>query len=151
MLVNINKLKPFRFIEDKTFQLVLVELGDLVNNKLVQTKDSIPLQVELEDFQLIEFELVNNHSTPSSIKTTYVLVHHYNNMHVQDNNVAVNNGRNEVFGKALIDVYLLGVSNPKGRVHSHPHNHFYMKQYKELSHSSFCLFVFIFFFMLTGT
>jgi hypothetical protein len=71
-------------------------------------------------------------------------------MHVQDNNVVVNNDRNKVFGKALIDVYLLGVSNPKGRVHSHPHNHFYMKQYKESSRSSFCIFIFIFFFMLTG-
>jgi hypothetical protein len=150
MLVNINKLKPFRFIEDKTLQLVLVELGDLVTNKHVQTKDHVPLQVELEDFQLIEFELVSNHSTPSSIKATNVLIHHCNNMHVQDNNVAVSNDPNNVFGKALIDVYLLGVFNPKGRVHSHPHSHFYMKQYKESSRSSFCLFVIIFFFILTG-
>jgi hypothetical protein len=27
-------------------------------------------------------------------------------------------GQNDVFGKALIDVYLLGVSNHKGFVHS---------------------------------
>jgi hypothetical protein len=80
-----------------------------------------------------------------------VLVHHYHNTPIQDNNVAMNNDPNKVFGKALIDAYLLGVSNPKGYVHSQPHNHFCMKQYKELSRFSFCLFVFIFFFILTST
>jgi hypothetical protein len=29
----------------------------------------------------------------------------------------VNNDPNDVFGKAFIDVYLLGISNPKGYVH----------------------------------
>jgi sensor domain CHASE-containing protein len=62
----------------------------------------------------------------------------------------VNNDPNKVFGKALINVYLLGVSNPKGCVHSQPQNHFYMKQYKEPSHFSLCLFIFIFFFILVG-
>jgi hypothetical protein len=32
----------------------------------------------------------------------------------------MNNDANDVFQKALIDVYLLGVSNPKGYVHSQP-------------------------------
>jgi hypothetical protein len=39
-------------------------------------------------------------------------------MHVHDNNVVMNNDPNNVFGKALMDVYLLGVFNPKGYVHS---------------------------------
>jgi hypothetical protein len=62
----------------------------------------------------------------------------------------VNNDPNDVFGKALIDVYLLGVFNCKSCVHSQPQSLFYMNQYKELSHSSFCLFFFIFFFILIG-
>ncbi len=127
MLVNINKLKPYRFIENKTLQPVLVEPSDLVINELVQAKEFVPLFVEPKDFQLVEFEPISNHSTPSSIKVTYVFVHHYQNLPVQDNNGAVSNDPNELFGKALIDVYLLGVSNPKGCVHSQPQNHFYMK------------------------
>jgi hypothetical protein len=46
------------FIEEKTLQLVLVKHGDLVINKLVQAKELVPLLVELEDFQPIEFEPV---------------------------------------------------------------------------------------------
>jgi hypothetical protein len=43
MLVNINKLKPYKFIEDKTLQLLLVKLGDPVTNEPFQTKELIPL------------------------------------------------------------------------------------------------------------
>jgi hypothetical protein len=56
--------------------------------------------------------------TLGSIKTIDVLIHHYHNLHVKDNNVAMSNDPNDMFGKALIDAYLLGVSNPKGYVHS---------------------------------
>jgi hypothetical protein len=38
MFVNINKLKPCRFIEDKTLQLVLVKPNDMVINEPIQTK-----------------------------------------------------------------------------------------------------------------
>jgi hypothetical protein len=61
----------------------------------------------------------------------------------------VSNDPNNVFGKAFTNAYLLGVSNLKGYVPSWPHNHFCMKQYKELSRFSFYLFAFIFFFILT--
>jgi hypothetical protein len=61
----------------------------------------------------------------------------------------MNNDPNDMFGKAFINAYLLGISNPKGHVYSQPHNHFCMKQYKKSSHFSFCLFIFIFFFILT--
>jgi hypothetical protein len=47
-----------------------------------------------------------------------MFVHHYHNLHVKDNNVAVTNYPNDMFGKAFIDAYLLGISNPKGYVHS---------------------------------
>jgi hypothetical protein len=56
----------------------------------------------------------------------------------------MSNDPNDVFGKAFIEIYLFGVSNPKGYVHSQPQSHFYMKK---LSRSSFCFFVFIFFFI----
>jgi hypothetical protein len=65
--------------------------------------------------------------TLGNIKATYVLVHHYHNMLVWNNNVVVSNDANDAFGKAFIDVYLLGVSNPKGHVHSQPQSHFCMK------------------------
>jgi len=68
--------------------------------------------------------------TTGSIKTTNVLVHHYHNLPLQDNNVMMNNDPNNVFGKAFIDAYLLRVSNPKGYVHSQSQSHFCMKQYK---------------------
>jgi hypothetical protein len=146
MLVNINKLKPYRFIEDKTLQPVLVKPGDLVTDELVQTKEHVPLLVELEDFQPVGFKLVSNHLTPGIIKITDVLGHHYDNLPIWDNNVVVSN---DVFKKAPIDVYLLGVSKLKGYVYSQPQNHFCMKQYKELFlHFSFGLFIFIFFFMV---
>jgi hypothetical protein len=50
VLVNINKLKPYEFIEDKTLQHVLVKHGDLVINEPVQAKEPIPLLVEPKDF-----------------------------------------------------------------------------------------------------
>jgi len=50
--------------------------------------------------------------------------------------------------KALIDVYLLGVSNPKGYVHSQPQTHFKLKQYKEPPCFSFFLFIFIYFILI---
>jgi hypothetical protein len=68
MLVNINKLKPYKFIENWTLQPVLAKPNDLVTNELVQTKELKPLPIELEDLQHVEFEPVNNHLTPSSIK-----------------------------------------------------------------------------------
>jgi len=39
----------------------------VVIDKLVQAKEPIPLLVEPKDFQLVEFELVSNHSTLGSI------------------------------------------------------------------------------------
>jgi len=58
VLVNINKLKPYMFIENKTLQHVLVKPSDLVSDKLVQTKELDSLLVELEGFQLVKFEPV---------------------------------------------------------------------------------------------
>jgi hypothetical protein len=67
MLVNINKLKPYKFTEDKTLQPVLVKLDDLITIEPIQAKEPIPLLVEHEDFQLVGFELVNNQLTHGNI------------------------------------------------------------------------------------
>ncbi len=39
IFVNINKLKPYRFIEDKTLQPILIYLSDMVIDEHVQTKN----------------------------------------------------------------------------------------------------------------
>jgi hypothetical protein len=52
MLVNINKLKPYEFIEDKILQPVLTIPSGLVTDELVQTKELEPLLVELKIFNL---------------------------------------------------------------------------------------------------
>ncbi len=82
MLVNINELKPYQFIEDKTLQAILVKPSDMVMDELVQTRELEPLPIELEKIQPIEFELVYNYLTPGNIEKTYVLVHHYHNVFV---------------------------------------------------------------------
>jgi len=56
--------------------------------------------------------------TLGNIKTTDVFVHHYHNLLIHDNNVTMSNDPSDMFGKAFIDAYLLGVSNPKGYVPS---------------------------------
>ncbi len=141
MLVNINKLKPYRFIEDKTLQVILVKPNDLVTNEHVQTRKPKP-PIEPKEFQPIEFELVCNYLTLGSIKGTYV--------HVHDNDVIGSYNRNKMFRNTLIDIYFLGVFNPKGCVHSQPHRHFYLKQYKESPRFSLRLFIFTYFFILIG-
>jgi hypothetical protein len=48
----------------------------------------------------------------------------YHDVLIQDNNAVICNDQNDAFSKALIDVYILGVFNPKGYVHSQPHGCF---------------------------
>jgi hypothetical protein len=38
ILVNINKLKPYRFIEDQTIQLVLANLNNILSKELMEVK-----------------------------------------------------------------------------------------------------------------
>ncbi len=77
MLININKLKPYKFIEDKTLQHILTKPSDLVIYKPIQTKEPEPLPIKLEYFQPIEFEPFNNLLAHGSIKGTNVFVHYY--------------------------------------------------------------------------
>ncbi len=127
MLVNINKLKPYKFIEDRTLQPILAKPNDLVTDEPIQTKELEPLHVEP-----VEFELVNNALTHNSIKRTYVPIHYYHDVLIQDNDAIVYNDQNDAFSEALINVYILEVYNRKDRVYSQPHNCYWLKQYKEL-------------------
>jgi hypothetical protein len=112
----------------------LVKPNDLITDGLVQTCiEPYSLPIKLEGFQHVKFELVNNYLTPGSIKGTNVLVCHYHNVFVKDNDVAGNNDQNDMFKKALIDVNLFGVFNLKGYVHSQSWRHFYLKYYREPS------------------
>jgi hypothetical protein len=63
MLVNINKLKPYKFIEDITLQPILMKPKDLDTNELVQTRKFDSLFVKPKGFQPIEFEQVRNYLT----------------------------------------------------------------------------------------
>jgi hypothetical protein len=50
VLVNINKLKSYKFIEDKTLQAVLVKPNDLVMDEPIQTRQPKPKFVEPKEF-----------------------------------------------------------------------------------------------------
>jgi hypothetical protein len=108
------------FLENKILQHVLAKPNDLATNELVETKEPEPLLVEHEDLQLVKFEPVNIHLTPNNIKGINVLVHYYHDVLVQDNNATISNDQNDMFNKALINIYIVGVSNPKGCIHSQP-------------------------------
>ncbi len=122
-----------KFIEKKPLQPVLVKFNDLVSIEPIQAKEHVPLLIELENFQLIEFELISNQLRLDNIKTIDMPIHHYHNLPIHGNTVVVNIDQNNLFGKALINVYLLRISKPKSCVNSPPQPHFYMKQYQKLS------------------
>jgi hypothetical protein len=63
------------FIEDITLQPILAKSSDLVNDEHIQTK-------EPKDLQPVEFEPINNHLTPNSIKRIDVPVHYYHDVFV---------------------------------------------------------------------
>jgi len=114
----------------------------------IQTRELEPLHVEPKDLQPIEFKIVSNHLTPGSIKRINVPIHYYHDVPIHDNNAVVSYEQNDMFSKAPIDIHILGVSNPKGCVHSQPHSHFQLKQFKELLQLSLCIFIFAYFFVL---
>ncbi len=118
MFINIDKLKPHMFIEDKTLQPISVKPSDLAIDKPIQTREPEPLPIEPKDLQPIEFEPFSNHLTLGNIIGTNVHVNYYHVVPIQDNNANVSIDQNDMYSKALIDVYILGVSNPKSCIHS---------------------------------
>jgi hypothetical protein len=49
MLVNINKLKPYMLIEDKTLQRIITKPSDPATDEPIQTKEPEPLPIEPKD------------------------------------------------------------------------------------------------------
>ncbi len=120
IFININKLKPYKFIEDKTLQLVFANPSDLVTNKPIKTKEPKPLPVENANFELVEFKSINNYLTHGNIIGTNVLVRCHNDVPIVFNYVLSYNDQNNAFNKEPIDVYNLEMYNPKSIVyHSH--------------------------------
>jgi len=76
VLVNINKLTPYRFIEDKTLHLVLAKPNDLITKKPFQINFFEPLLVENDIFEPIVFELVNDNLTNGKLllETMYLFI-----------------------------------------------------------------------------
>jgi hypothetical protein len=81
---------------------ILVKPSDLVTNEPIQTKELEPLHVELEYFQLVEFEPINNHLAHGNIKRIHVLVNYYNDVPIEDNNVTICNYQNDAFNEHLL-------------------------------------------------
>jgi hypothetical protein len=77
-------LKPYRFIEDITLQLVLINFSDLVTNELIYTENPKPLLVENKDYERIKFEPINNNLTHGNIIGTNVLIHTSRNPLIYD-------------------------------------------------------------------
>ncbi len=111
-------MKPYRFIEDKTLQLVLTNLSDLVIDELVQIKEPKPLFIENANCGLIKFEPINNYLTHGNIIGTNVHVHYHNDVLIEFNCVLNYNDQNDTFSKGSIDLYTLEVYNPKSYIYS---------------------------------
>ncbi len=52
VLININKLKPYKFVEYITLQLVLVKPNDLLTDEPIQIKEANSLLLNLKVFKL---------------------------------------------------------------------------------------------------
>jgi hypothetical protein len=118
VLVNINELKPYKFIENKTLQPILIKLNDLITDEPIQIEELEALHVEHEDLQLIGFELINNYLIHGNIIRAVVHVHYYHDVPIEFNHVLIHNDQNNAFSEKLIDVYILEVYNTKGHIYS---------------------------------
>jgi hypothetical protein len=118
LFVNNNKLKPYKFIQDRTLQPVLDNLSDLVTDELVQIEELEPLPIENVNFEHVEFEAINNYLTHGNIIGTYVPIHYHNDVLVKFNYVRDCNGQNNAINEKPIDVCTLEVYNPKSHVYS---------------------------------
>jgi hypothetical protein len=117
VLDNINKLKPYRFIENRTLQPILVKPSDLATNEPIQIEIPKPPPVKNEDFEPIDFELVNNNLTLDNVAGVDVPLHYHGDVLVQSNDVLVCNDQNDIFAEERINVYTLEVYNLKSHVY----------------------------------
>ncbi len=64
-LVNINKLKPYRFVEDQTFQTLLTKSNDLLLENLTKTNNYDNLFIK----KLVILDIPSNLVTKKLVKT----------------------------------------------------------------------------------
>jgi hypothetical protein len=112
ILVNINKLKPYKFIEDITLQPILTNPSDMVVDEHVQIEELEPLLVENANFEHVKFEPVDNYLTHGSITGTNVPIHYYYDVHVEFNNIPLCNDQNDTFNEKHVHICILEVWNP---------------------------------------
>jgi hypothetical protein len=127
VLVNINKLKPYEFIEDITLQPILANPSDLVVDEHVQTKETEPILFENANFEPIKFKLINSYLTHGNITGTNVSIHYYDDVHIEFNYVLVRNDQDDTFSEKPIDICILEVWNPKSRIHLQPMSYYHLK------------------------
>jgi hypothetical protein len=62
ILVNINKLKPYRFVKDHTFQLVLIKPSDFLSKEQMEAThfDNLFIKQPIEVTESIETNYSNN-------------------------------------------------------------------------------------------
>ncbi len=118
ILVNIKKLKPYMFIEDKTLQPILANPSDLVADEFIQIKEPEPLLVEKEKFEFVKFEPVNNYLIHGNIIGIDVPIRYYDDVCVEFKYVLVRSDQNYAFRKKPINICVLKVYNPKIHIHS---------------------------------
>jgi hypothetical protein len=111
-------LKPYKFIEDIILQLVLAKCSDLVTNEPIQTKELKLLPIENDNYELVEFELVNNYLTYGNIIGINVLVHYHEHVLIEFNYAPNYNDQNDAFSEKSINVCTLEVYNLKSCVYS---------------------------------
>jgi hypothetical protein len=75
ILVNINKLKPYRFVEDQTLQHVLAKCSDFLLEELVETTHSGNMFIE----ELIETTHSSNQFIEEPVETN-----HYGNLFTKE-------------------------------------------------------------------
>ncbi len=74
-MVNINKLKPYKFMEDQTFQLVLTKPSEFLLEELVELTHFDNLSTK----QHVEETHFDNRSNEELVETT-----HYGNLFVEE-------------------------------------------------------------------
>jgi len=106
------------FIKHRTLQPLLAIPSDVVTNELVQTKRPKTLPIENENYELVEFEPVDNFLTHGNIIGIDVLVHYHEDVAIEFNYVLDYNDQNDAFSEISINICTLEVHKPKNHIYS---------------------------------
>ncbi len=86
--------------------------------------------------------------TDDNITKVGVLIHYYDNVPIQFNEIPIHNDQNNTSIEEPIDVHTLEVYNPKSCAYLQPQGHHYLEKYKELPHPLCYFFVLFYLFIL---